>query len=184
MQEYLDAYRYQLATMAYAAGIAHYHHLPALRGVFQPLLRSTIAKMLRREVWAYWYSTSVSGKRVDPDLQELRRPWADPVVRENIMYSGHLLLMVSLYAMLFDDAEFEAEGALEFRWDPLFFGMGSETFKYSAAALQDAILKQMERAGYLGVCCEPNMVFVVCNQFPVSTAERIHPSCIPLRAPS
>lgn len=30
------------------------------------------------------------------------------------MYSGHLLLMVSLYAMLFDDDEFEKEGGLKF----------------------------------------------------------------------
>ncbi|MCJ1237820.1 hypothetical protein MMC14_005807 [Varicellaria rhodocarpa] len=25
----------------------------------------------------------------------------------------------------------------------------------------------MERNGWMGVCCEPNMVFVVCNQFPL-----------------
>ncbi|KAK2023314.1 hypothetical protein LX32DRAFT_667422 [Colletotrichum zoysiae] len=54
--------------------------------------------------------------------------------------SGHLLMVVSLYAMLFDDDGFEAPGALTFVWDPLFFGMGPETFSYSAQALQDAIL--------------------------------------------
>ncbi|KAK4931638.1 hypothetical protein LTR49_002030 [Elasticomyces elasticus] len=75
-QEFLDAYRYQLATMAYTISVTHYH-----RGV-----------------------------RTDPSLTVLRAPWADPIVRENIMYSGHLLLMVSLYAMLFDDDEFEKEG--------------------------------------------------------------------------
>jgi hypothetical protein len=42
---------------------------------------------LRREVWGYWYLTSQSGRSVDPDIKELRRPWADPVVKENIMVS-------------------------------------------------------------------------------------------------
>ena len=166
-QEFLDAYRYQLATMAYAASVTHYHRMPAMRGLFKPLIRQLIHKMLRREVWGYWYLTSQSGIRVDPDLKELRKPWANPVVRENIMYSGHLLLMTSLYAVLFDDDEFEKPGSLTFHWNPLFWGMGPETFEYDNRSLQRAIIEEMERNKWLGVCCEPNLVFVVCNQFPV-----------------
>lgn len=166
-QEFLDAYRYQLATMCYAAGLAHYHRMPLLRTVFKSLMRSLIHKMLRREVWGYWFNTSHSGPFVDPSLTELRKPWADPVVRENIMYSGHLLLMTSLYAMLFDDDEFEKPGSLTFDWTPMFWGWGPEKFEYDNRSLQDAILKEMERNGWMGVCCEPNLVFVVCNQFPV-----------------
>lgn len=30
-------------------------------------------------------------------------------------------------------------------------------------------MKEMERNGWVGVCCEPNLVFVACNQFPVSS---------------
>jgi hypothetical protein len=84
-QEFLDAYRYQLATMAYAAGLAHYYHLTAMRSMFKGLMERLIEKMMRREVWGYWYLTSQSGKFVDPDLKEMRKPWADPVRRENIM---------------------------------------------------------------------------------------------------
>ncbi|GJC89183.1 linalool dehydratase/isomerase [Colletotrichum liriopes] len=109
----------------------------------------------------------MAGVATDPDLKELRKPWADPIVKENIMYSGHLLMMVSLYAMLFDDDEFEKPDSLEFVWDPVFFGMGPEKFSYSAQTLQDTILKEMENNGWVGVCCEPNCVFVVCNQFPL-----------------
>ncbi|OAG36062.1 hypothetical protein AYO21_09780 [Fonsecaea monophora] len=167
LQEFLDAYRYQLATMAYAVGVAHYHRLPALRSIFRPLLRQLIHKMLRKEVWAYWFNTSLGGVRTDPSLQKLREPWADPVVRENIMYSGHLLLMTSLYAMLFDNDEFEKPESLVFKWDPMFYGLGDETFSYDNRSLQAAIVREMERNGWVGVCCEPNVVFVVCNQFPV-----------------
>jgi hypothetical protein len=131
--------------------------------------------MLRREVWAYWFTTSLGGIRTDPSLQKLREPWADPVVRENIMYSGHLLLMTSLYAMLFDDDEFEKPESLVFKWDPMFFGLGDETFSYDNRSLQAAITREMERNGWVGVCCEPNVVFVVCNQFPV----RVLPGPVP-----
>lgn len=166
-QEFLDAYRYQLATMAYASSLTHYHRMPALRGLFKSLIRCLIHKMLRREVWGYWYLTSQSGVTLDPDLKELRKPWANPVVRENIMYSGHLLLMTSLYEMLFDDDEFTQPGSLTFHWNPLFWGMGPETFEYDNRGLQRAIIDEMERNGWVGVCCEPNTVFVACNQFPV-----------------
>jgi len=93
-QEWLDAYRYQLATMTYAAGSAHYHRLPALRSIFKNLLEQLIHKMLRREVWGYWYLTSQSGKLVDPDLVEMRKPWADPNKQENIMVSAYNTKMV------------------------------------------------------------------------------------------
>ncbi|KAK5690844.1 hypothetical protein LTR97_012005 [Elasticomyces elasticus] len=166
-EEFDDARRYQLATMAYAAGAAHYHRLPALRGPFKRLMHRMIQKMLRREVWSYWYLASHSGKLFDPSLTDLRKPWADPVVKENIMYSGHLLLMTSLYAMLFDDDEFEKEGGLTFRWDPLFWGLGAEDFVYDNRSLQKVILEQLVANDWVGVCCEPNAVFVVCNQFPL-----------------
>ena len=84
-QEWDTARRYQLATMTYAAGAAHFHRLPAMRSMFKALLRRLIAKMLHREVWGYWYLTSQSGIKADPDLKELRRPWADPVCKENVM---------------------------------------------------------------------------------------------------
>ena len=85
LQEHDTSYRYQLSAMSYAAGAAHYHHLPAMRSVFKPLLRKLISKMLRREVWGYWFMASQSGVGSDPDIKELRKPWADPVCKENIM---------------------------------------------------------------------------------------------------
>lgn len=71
--------------------------------------------------------------------------------------------------MLFDDDKYEEEGALTFLYNPVFYGMGPETFSYTRSTLQDAVMKEMERNGWLGVCCEPNSIFIVCNQFPVCT---------------
>ncbi|KAF2168807.1 hypothetical protein M409DRAFT_20824 [Zasmidium cellare ATCC 36951] len=166
-QEWDDAYRYQLATMTYAMSVAHFHRLPILKGVFKPLVRRAIHKMLLRQVWGYWFNTSHAGIATMPNLKELRKPWADPIKQENIMYSGHLLLMTSLYATLFDDDEFEKEGSIKLLWNPLFWGFGDEEFVYDNRSVQREILRQMEENDWVGVCCEPNAVFVVCNQFPI-----------------
>ena len=79
------ASRYQLSAMAYAAGAAHFHRLPALRSVFRSLIQKLITIMLHPDVWTYWFNNSLSGKALDPDLKELRKPWVDPVCKENVM---------------------------------------------------------------------------------------------------
>ncbi|PPJ50533.1 hypothetical protein CBER1_05520 [Cercospora berteroae] len=96
-----------------------------------------------------------------------RQPILRSPYKLTLSYSGHLLLMISMYAMLFDDDEYEKPDSLVFDWNPLFFGLGPERFSYDTTSLQQAILREMERKRYFGVCCEPNMVFVVCNRFPI-----------------
>ena len=166
-QEALDSYRYQLAFMAYSLGLTAYHYLPAAPRTLQATFDQLIQKMLRREVWDYWKETSRSGPAVDPGLTELRDGWTDPVVKENIMYSGHLLAMVAMYRMLFGDSKYDAEGALTFRYEPIFYGMGPEVFEYNHASLNDVIYRQFADHDWLGVPCEPNLIFVVCNQYPI-----------------
>jgi hypothetical protein len=78
--------------------------------------------------------------------------------------------MAALHAMLFGDDKYDQPGALTFTWNPVFWGMGPETFEYTISSLQDLILSQMEDEKWLGVCCEPNSIFIVCNQFPVRSA--------------
>lgn len=85
-----------------------------------------------------------------------------------LKYSGHLFLMTAFHAMLFADDKFDKPGALNFTWAPLFSGLGPERFTYNISSLQELILTQMEKEKWIGVCCEPNCIFVVCNQFPVS----------------
>lgn len=69
--------------------------------------------------------------------------------------------------MLFDDDTYDQKDALVFLWNPIFWGLGPERFTYNRSSLQETIVKEMEGNGWMGVCCEPNCVFVVCNQFPV-----------------
>lgn len=84
-------------------------------------------------------------------------------------YSGHLLNMVSLFSWLFNDDRFDQEDGIVLKFDPMFWGMGPQTFTYTRSGLQKVILAEMEKEGWVGVCCEPNLVFIICNQFPVSS---------------
>jgi hypothetical protein len=166
-QEWLDAYRYQLAKMAYALGLAHYHRLPAAPAAFRKTYQSLMRKMLRREVWGYWKETSQSGPFLDPGMTQLRDPWTDPIVKENIMYSGHLHAMAGMYAVLFDDDRYAQPAALTLRHQPIFYGMGPQQFEYDFRKVNDTIYWQMVENGWLGVACEPNCIFLICNQFPM-----------------
>ena len=76
--------------------------------------------------------------------------------------------MISLYTMLFHDHRYDEKNSILFDWHPVFYGLGRETYSYTRLSLQKAILEQMEQSNWMGVCCEPNMVFIVCNQFPVT----------------
>jgi Linalool dehydratase/isomerase len=69
--------------------------------------------------------------------------------------------------MLFDSDKYDELGALTFTYDPLFYGFGPEKYEYNRTSLQDAILAEFEKNEFLGVCCEPNCIFVICNQFPI-----------------
>ena len=166
-QELFDAYGYQLSVMAYAVGLTHFHRLPAARSTFKQLLDQAIHTILLHDVCGYWFSANFSGSYIDPGRTELRVPWAEPIIKQNIMYSGNLLMITSMYAMLFDDDKFEKPGSLTFEWKPQFWGLGKQTFVYDNRSVQAAILKEMERSRWIGVC-KPNLIFIVCNQFPIS----------------
>ncbi|MFJ7949700.1 hypothetical protein ACIQ6K_39915 [Streptomyces sp. NPDC096354] len=166
-QEWSDSYRYQLTEMAYMLGFAHFHHLPAAPGVFRQTFEEILRKMQLPEVWAYWRETSRGSKWGNRDLTELREGWRDPVAKENIMFSGRYFAMLGMHSMLFDSDQYDRPGAIAFRWDPLFQGLTPEIYEYSLSSLADNLYWQMAEQGWYGIVCEPNCLFLVCNQFPI-----------------
>ncbi|KAF5652537.1 Linalool dehydratase-isomerase [Fusarium sp. NRRL 25303] len=87
-QEWLDAYRYQISSMVYGAGVAHYHRLPALRSVFKPLIRRLIHKMLRREMIAMRYNDVRDETNTSEIvLEKYKKAWAEKkMVAPNGLY--------------------------------------------------------------------------------------------------
>ncbi len=164
-QQGLASWRYQLSHFVYAMGLAHYHHLPAAPGLFREPMQRVITKMLRHDVWRYWYEESRSSPRFDPGITAPREPWADPVAKENIMYSGHVHAMAGLYDVLFNEDRYEQPGSLTMQRNRLW--EGREAFEYDLGKLNAVIYRQMKDSGWLGIPCEPNLVFIICNQLPL-----------------
>lgn len=162
----------QLGAYYWPLALAHYHHLPAAPGVFRDTSIKLIDKMRRVDVWGYWRDMSTSGPRYDSTLEGPREGWVDPVVKENIMFSGRLAVMAGMHSVLFDDDRYEAANGLSLEY-PYPYGGGPMTFEYSLNSLNEVIYWQMVESGYLGVSCEPNMTFIVCNQYSI-IAQRLN----------
>jgi len=162
-----DAYRYQLAMMAYTVHLANYHYTPAWREVHQSTSEKLVEKMMRFDVWSFWENVSRGAKQFDPSLAAMSEGWRDPVIKQNIMYSGHLFQMVTTYAMLYDSSRYEQAGALTFDFDPKARGMGREQFVYDTPRLAEVLRNQFAANGWAGIECEPNAIFVECNQHPM-----------------
>jgi len=164
LQEDFGAFRFQLAYAGLALALGHYHRLPNAPGVFKPIFEKLIHKMLQPGVWVYWHYVSQGGA---PNGNEhlygkLPARW-DPVEKDNIMYSAYLMLLTRLYHYLFDDDRYTRAGALTMSINPFTFGENM-VFEYDEESLSETIYWQMVQNGYLGVACEPNCIFQICNQ--------------------
>jgi hypothetical protein len=172
-QEDFGGYRFQLAYMAYALALTHRHRLPAAPGVFKPIFEQLIEKILLPEVWMYWRDVSRGGSIFNAHLSANYHEEWNPVVRDNIMYSAYVQSMALMYDYLFDDHRYAQPGALTFGYWSYFWGGPERRFEYDQKSLNDHIYWQMVESGYLGVACEPNCVFQICNQ-PAILGFRMH----------
>jgi hypothetical protein len=172
-QEDFGGYRFQLAYMAYALALTHRHRLPAAPGLVQPMIQRLIGKILEPEVWLYWRDVSRGGAPFNAHLVDrLGEEW-NPVGRDNIMYSAYVQSMASLHDYLFGDDRYAQPDSLTFRhWSP-FWGGPEKQFAYDRDSLNDHLYWLMVENGYIGVACEPNCVFQICNQ-PAILGFRLH----------
>jgi len=165
-QKGMEAYRYQIAFMTYALALQQYHSTPAYRDLYQDTMNRLIERMLEKPVWDFWEEVSKSSPKFDPDYEGPRPSERDPVGKKNIMYSGHVVHMIALHEMLFDDERWSQPGAITFRWN------SDEAYAYDLAGLVDIIHEEMmaprlEGGRDVGAMeCEPNLVFPECNQHP------------------
>ncbi len=166
LQEDFGALQFQLAYMSFALALAHVHRLPAAPAFFRKPFDQLLTKMLSPDVWTYWHYVSTGNGPLNKALGELPAQW-NPVDTDNIMFSAYVQSMALLYHYLFNDARYAADGALTFALRPLFWGAGGQRFSYNERTLNEHIYWTMVQKGYLGIACEPNCVFQICNQVPI-----------------
>ena len=172
-QDDFGGYRFQLAYMMYALALAHMHRAPAAPGLFKPIFERLFEKLLLPEVWMYWRDVSQGGSIFNAHLSDTYREEWNPVRRDNIMYSAYVQSCALLYHYLFRDDRYARPGSIAFRHWSYFWGGEPKSFEYDERSLNEHVYWLMAESGFLGVACEPNCIFQICNQ-PAILGFRLH----------
>jgi len=164
-QEYNSSSSFHLLFLAYTLGLSHYHYTPAYRELYQGAMDRVIQKMLGRELSGDEEQTRIGSKALDPEPKMLGGAGPEPLARENVMYSGHLLASVGYYTMLFGDRKYTEPGSLPFDHETIFPGWADpKKYKHDFTSLARLIHDQYV-ASPMGFICEPNAVFLFCNGY-------------------
>lgn len=172
-EEDFGSLRFQLSYMVYGLALAHRHRLPAAPGLFRPTIQRLIDKLLMPDVWLYWRDVSRGGHAANAHLADGYHEEWNPVVRDNIMYSAYVQSCALLHDHLFADERYAAPGSLTFAHWSFFWGGDERRFEYDRDSLNEHLYWQMVENGYVGIACEPNCVFQICNQ-PAILGFRLH----------
>ena len=150
--------RYVIAFSSYAVAQAA-TRTPAWRAPYEQVMKGLIRKMLGHKAWEDWVEQ-----------------WGDnPLGPDNIMYTGHLLYMMTLYRQTFGEATFEVPVKLP--------NPGGPEFETDAKSLAMAIAKQAatDKDGSgehtYSIACEPGRIYLPCNaphRLAQVTFDRMH----------
>lgn len=148
------AVRYQINFTHYALAVGQANHTPAFRGYVAAAQRQLIEKMLVRRVWRYWQLENAWGNfSLDPE----------PIVRDNIMLSGYLGVMLNAYEAVNRDDRFDEPGSLTFRWND------ERAFAHDHHTVAEAVRRNFEASPWGMFPCEPNWIYSACNTFGMNT---------------
>jgi hypothetical protein len=164
-QEYDTSSSLQLLFFAYTLGLSHYHYTPAYRELYQGAMDRVIQKMLGRGPSGNEASARSGRNPPGPEPKLLGGTGPEPLARDNVMYSGHLLASVGYYTMLFGDRKYAEPGSMPFDHETIFPGWADpKKYEHDFASLARLIHDQYV-ASPMGFICEPNAVFLFCNGY-------------------
>ena len=173
------ALRYQLAFGAYAVAVLA-TRTPAYRAPYVEALRGAIEKMLDVAAWGYWRAPAPAPQQdrggtlaqltnsghmavlVSPHTRVPAGAPSDPIVKDNLQYSGHLSTMLGLYEKLSGDALYDESFTLQDE-------SGSASYSYTHSEVAERIYGQMRENSFGGVCCESGMAYVPCNNHALAS---------------
>jgi len=169
------AARYQLAFASYALATMS-QRTPAYRAPYVEAIRAAIEKMLHVASWGYWRAPqsdeqAAAGSHANaghvavllsPHQRSPIGPPSDPIVRDNLQYSGHLSTMLGLYEKVSGDDLYDRPFTLRDH-------ESSVSYTYTHSEVAERIYSQMRQNRFGGVCCEPGMAYVPCNNYALAS---------------
>lgn len=142
------AVRYQLNFVSYALSIVHAHQLSAFSGYMLDAQQRLLAKQSDARVWRYWAWESAWG--------HLRRN-ADPVPRDNIMYTGFVAAQIAMAEAA--SGRTVANGGPHLR----LVAPAGQRFAYKQSDLTGILADQYRHAPWGLLACEPHWIYPLCN---------------------
>ena len=156
------ATRYQVDYAQYGLAIAQFTRTPAFTGYMQKAQENLIKKKLDKRMWSYWFLENLWGNfRFD----------ADPIRKDNVMYSGNTGLMIGLYETVNQDYQFSAPGSMPFKWND------KKSFVYDFGTISEAVARNYRESEMGLMVCEPNWLYNMCNCIGMSSLvlhDRLH----------
>ena len=140
----LDALRYQLAFAGYGCAAAA-AKTPAYRELVERQLHDLCERIIDVRVWPYVASYWDYGDTTP-----------DPCLYENVMYTGHMTHLMCLYEHLTGDQRYSTDG-----WNFVWKDARKTHYTLEKAIQRLHVQSVANPSG--GICCEPKMIFVVCN---------------------
>ena len=142
--------RYMIAFTGYAVALTA-NHTPAWRAPYRDVLGALIEKMFEPVAWQDWLVS-----------------WGDdPFGPDNVMYTGHLVYMLTLYRQQFGDRRYDEPFAITAS-DGRRFETDHMALAASLAAQADAYV-DVDGQHVYNLACEPGRIFLPCN-----TPHRVH----------
>lgn len=163
--------RYPLSFTAYALASVAYEHIPAARAGPAKMLRNIFTRLAAPRIWKYWTEGSSCGQpwtipcaltnasmcTLNKHLFQSDTECPDPMSRANIMYSGHVAHVGTLYEHFAEDPALSTKG-----WT---LQDGDWSKHFTLPSLFEAFDKQAAETTAIGggITCEPGMVYTACN---------------------
>lgn len=158
------ARRYQICINAYSLSGQCYAHMPAFRGYLADAQQRMSLKMQQHKVWSYWALENFWGNlRLD----------ADPVPRDNIMYTGWYGALLAMNMSNFGDLRFSQPGAIRLEHPD------GRVFSYSFTEMCEHMHRNFRESDFCLFPCEPRWIYPMCNNFgaiALKVHDRMHGS--------
>ena len=142
------AVRYQLNFMGYALSMAQSSRLPAFGGYLDDAQGLLLKKQTHHRIWRYWALENLWGN-LSHD--------ADPIARENIMYSGFCALQIALFHAASGRKDFAPHHSFALHHP------SGRVFAYDYSSLIAVLNNAYRHSPYYLIACEPNWVYPLCN---------------------
>ena len=140
--------RYQLNYLGWALAPYAVNYVPNALRTIEPAMRNLVLKQLDLRVWRYWQLLNRVGN-LDSN--------PDPLVRDNIMFSGFTGDQINLYEAATGSTRFDEPGSLTFVWED------GRTFEYDHHSWMLAVQRNFEKSRMGFFPCEPGWAFAACN---------------------